>query len=169
MAGIAKPNLPDLNDEMTEYQLIKSYNTNSPYGYGTGAALFDEKIHSYPYQNKHVFSLNYKEDYLVVRVDKRCNVYRIGTDFNQNGSLRISPSTYKKVNVVTSNGWELYIEGLEPGTYTFTNNGAYRSDSEWFFEEVPLHDASTVIKKRVLEAIKNSIDGKTINFEIMEE
>lgn len=160
MAGISKPNIENLGEEMTEYQILGSYSKNQSNGYGSAYSLFDGISNN---SKSALFSLNFPTDYVKIKINKKCNLYRIGTPLapTQMGELIITPTTYEKVNKITILGWELYIEGLEPGTYTFSHKQDYHSDTEWFFEEYK--SPTDKLKNAIVQTIKdNELLNKTL-------
>lgn len=136
MAGIAKPDndiLIGTKTEMTNYKILGDKSSN---GSGRAGNLFNGTIGGY-YGD--AFDWNYSGDYINIQINKPCNlyVYLATNAYDQNGPLAIVPETYKEQHELTKRtGWQLYVTGLEAGTYTFANNGYARNDTEWFFEEI---------------------------------
>lgn len=136
MAGIAKPNdeiLIGSKIEMTNYKILRDKSGN---GSGRAGNLFNGTIGGY-YGD--AFDWNYSGDYIDIQIDKPCNLYvHLATNaYGQNSSLNITPETYEEQHdLYRGAGWQLYVTGLQPGTYTFASIGENRNDTEWFFEEI---------------------------------
>jgi len=168
MAGTSKPNVEKLGKEMTDYEIVtyRSHNSCNP------IYLFDG-IEA-PSNWRHSFDWNYNGDYCTITFNKKCNIWRKTLPNNgHNNSLNITPNTYKTQHTLknpnNSGDYELWLEGLEPGTYTFSHTGKYRGDIEWYLEEVQTE--SKMIKENVKDAILNHelIQKHVMPFETIEE
>ena len=153
MAGTAKPT--KVKKEMTQYTLgVYKNNNHGTYGTIVPENLFNQNVNE---SWDHAFDWNTSGDYMTLTVEYKCNIWRYAhpnyTD--QSSNLDIQPQTFKKQHTLPHTvGWQLWIEGLEPGTYTFTGKGGLRLDTEWYLEmtETP----SSIIKEKVLNTINNN-------------
>lgn len=136
MAGTARPSddiLIGSKVEMTDYVILGDKSGN---GSNRAKNLFNESIGGY-YGD--AFDWNYSGDYIDIQIDKPCNlyVYLATNAYTQNSQLNITPETYEEQHTLAKGaGWQLYVTGLQPGTYTFASIGENRNDTEWFFEEI---------------------------------
>ncbi len=152
MAGTAKPS--NVNAEITDYTLGAFSTRNSRiYSAIKPSNLFNQSITGAWTTG---FDWNYSGDYMTITINKKCNIWRYnGADVTQNKALSITPATFKQQNTLTTaKGWQLWVEELEPGTYTFAYKSGYRGDFEWYLESV--ENPSAMIKAKVLERINNN-------------
>jgi hypothetical protein len=152
MAGTSKPNVEKLGKEMTDYTINEFRSNNAVYAGCHPKYLFDgiEKT-SVWWQS---FDWNYSSDYCTITFNKKCNIWRKG-DSSQLNPLNISPNTFKTQHPLRgdTSEYQLWLEGVEPGTYTFSHKSGYRGDVEWYLEEV--QSESQLIKNIVKNAIIN--------------
>jgi hypothetical protein len=155
MAGTARPDNLKIKLEMTKYELGEWRNNNSgTYPNVKPSNLFNQKVNE---SWEHAFDWNSTIDYMTITIHEKCNVWRYGhaSYTDQNSALNIIPNTYTKQRTLERKaGWQLWIEGLEPGTYTFKATGGLRLDMEWYFECV--QTPSALVQSKVLDTINNN-------------
>ena len=160
--------LIDSGIEMTNYKIL-DYSTTEG---ANPECLFNKKIGHWP---PDAFDWGYESDYLKIQINKPCNLY-IHLDSNyldQHNQLNITPNTFEEQHALSSlRDWQLYVSGIQPGIYTFKNNGEYRCDVEWFFEEIKTssddntEEGNTEEIKGPSEKIKTLVKDKILNHEL---
>jgi hypothetical protein len=140
MAGLSKPT--GVGVEMTDYVVNGGVNQ-----YNNTAVLFNGTAPSALWDVNCVFWAE-GSNYVDITINKSCNLYAFGCWDAANGAVFSSIQKYNGtswVNVTANytqvgsrNGqWVLSVPKLSAGRYRFYS--AYRLDSEWYFESIPLN------------------------------
>lgn len=148
MAGLAKPNVDGLGEEVT-HELIYSYVKNSAEGLFDGICVNE-------WDTERVCYWNDTTTYITIRIDGDCNIWRSGTSSwsnyshpfiihkeNKDGQfIDITDEIVQKKENVTETQWSKFISNLKAGTYKFIATGL-RIDSEWYLESIAQKTSGT--------------------------
>lgn len=143
MAGTAKPNIDQLQEEVTDYTINASSVTGSANG------LFNEVIVN-QWNTSNVCYWR-TDDYVDITIGKACNIYRSGTDDWPQSCAKLKIYSYDNSNddwidvtdvysldtsSIHCNEWEMFVVNLPAGRYKFVGTDL-RIDTEWYLESIP--------------------------------
>lgn len=172
MAGIAKPNIPELGKETT----VNFLSSRTDYTPNFRTELFDGNISSTNSLNSALFlSTRYTGCFVEFEVTEKCRIWGYTLDYSDSGGNLLNPcALYKKdentnqyvfvknSNTPVANQWYSIFDELEVGTYKIqsSDNTNYCGWSEWYIEQLEKENINPLtIKKTLKDNLPTSIDS----------
>lgn len=172
MAGIAKPNIPEIGKETT----VNFLSSRTDYTPNFKTELFDGILSSTNSVNSALFFYTrYTGCFVEFEVTEKCRIWGYTLDHSDSGGNLLNPcALYKKdentnqyvfvknSNTPVANQWYSLFDELEVGTYKIqsSDNTNYCGWSEWYIEQLEKENINPLtIKKTLKDNLPTSIDS----------
>ena len=172
MAGIAKPNIPELGKETT----VNFLSSRTDYTPNFKTELFDGSLSSTNSVNSALFFYtSYTGCFVEFEVTEKCRIWGYTLHYSDGGGNLLNPcALYKKdeatnqyifvknSNTPIANQWYTLFDELEVGTYKIQSSDGtnYSGWIEWYVEQLEKENISPLkIKKTLKDNLPTSIDS----------
>lgn len=147
MAGNAKPNVPDLGDEVKiDITGFRCSSVDTPNYASNVSALLDGIISKQGTYNAAGMS-TYYDSFIDFSISRNCNLWAVGGSYSDSGGsagkqIKLQKSDGEKYedvgvyNTTATNNWYLLCPNLEAGKYKITPVGNYVAFNEWYAESI---------------------------------